>query len=396
MKPLIQFNAPYYRYPVSVSRGYWARYPTDAGLPQFEAERREDWLSFASAVSETEFGRFISERLSDSSDLPSLRSYLIQHGVFAERFFIRAIRERVSRQLASPGIELSDVAVWLSDAWDQDVTESERYLIVFWCAQTIFDQAILVLKDEENVSAGIRSWYHEMSQKRRCQICQSEFRVVDLPDWIYHGSNGQQHCCFQCRIVKEPSRQRLHQLIPAFIAACRFIPRSDASPISFSFTSRLAEEDWLDAIKAFGSMGGVENVKSHFGSWFIGLAESGGLPEGVISTGRGIRCMSNDGHECHSLDEQAIDNWLHAHGVTHDREPKYPAHPQYNPRGRRRADWRVGDTYVEYFGLVGDSEYDAKIDEKIALAYASGIPIVSLYPHDMLRLDDALSQLLHA
>lgn len=396
MKPLIQFNASYYRYPTSVSRGYWSRYPTDAGLSQYEGERRETWLSFASDVSQTEFGTFVSQRLSESSDLPRLSSYLHQHGIFAERFFIRAIRERISRRLAAPEIDLLDVARSFSGAWDQDVTGSERSLIVYWCAETVFDQVFLQLIDDESISGGIRSWYQKLSQKRTCQICHLKYRVVDLPDWIYHGSNGQQHCCFQCEIIEKPTKKHLSQLVPAFITSCGFIPRSDASPINYPFTSRIPEEDWMNVIKVFDSMGGIEHVKRHYGSWFIGLAESGALPEGVLATSRGIRCISTDGHTCHSLDEQVIDNWLFAHGVSHDREPMYPPHPQYNPNGRRRADWRVGDTYLEYFGLVGDSNYDAKIDEKIALACAKGIPLVALYPTDINRLDEALSQFLDA
>jgi len=73
-------------------------------------------------------------------------------------------------------------------------------------------------------------------------------------------------------------------------------------------------------------MGGIEHVKKKFGSWFKALAETGALPDGVLTTARGMRCLAQDGHMCHSLDEQRIDDWLSVHHLAHEREPIYPHH----------------------------------------------------------------------
>jgi len=142
-------------------------------------------------------------------------------------------------------------------------------------------------------------------------------------------------------------------------------------------------------------MGGVAHVARKFGSWFTALARTGALPEGVLRTARGIRCLARDGHICHSLDEQRIDDWLHSHGLVHDREPVYPNHPDLNPSGKRRADWQVNQTVIEYFGLVGDPEYERKMDEKIMLAQQLGIPMIAVYPSDLEQLDKKLECLLH-
>jgi hypothetical protein len=142
-------------------------------------------------------------------------------------------------------------------------------------------------------------------------------------------------------------------------------------------------------------MGGVEHAKKKFGSWFLALAETGALPKGVLATARGVRCLAKDGHTCHSLDEQRIDDWLYDNGLEHAREPVYPQHPSLNPTGKRRADWKVRETYIEYFGLVGNSEYGKKMDEKILLAQEFDISIMAIYPSGIASLDHRLGCLLH-
>ena len=141
-------------------------------------------------------------------------------------------------------------------------------------------------------------------------------------------------------------------------------------------------------------MGGIDHVKKKFNSWFEALAKTKALPNGVLVTKRGVRCMANDGHECHSLDEQRIDNWLCAHDLSHEREPYYPIHPILNPKGSRRADWKVGDTFIEYFGLIGDKNYEKKMDEKILLAAHSKLKLISILPSDIEKLDSCFQHLL--
>jgi hypothetical protein len=36
---------------------------------------------------------------------------------------------------------------------------------------------------------------------------------------------------------------------------------------------------------------------------------------------------------CRSLLEKSVDDWLAQHGVAHKCEPRYPRHPELNPRG---------------------------------------------------------------
>jgi len=160
------------------------------------------------------------------------------------------------------------------------------------------------------------------------------------------------------------------------------------------FTSRLPADKWNEVFISYGKMGGVEHVKAKYKSWFKGLAETGALPNGVLATARGVRCLAKDGHVCHSLDEQRIDNWLNNHNLKHEREPIYPSHPDLNPTGRRKGDWKVNGTFIEYFGLVGDKDYERKMDEKILLAGYSKINLIAIYPTDLDALDIRLQSLL--
>ena len=118
--------------------------------------------------------------------------------------------------------------------------------------------------------------------------------------------------------------------------------------------------------------------------------ESGILPKGQMITSRGIKCVAKSGNICLSLDEQYIDNYLHDKGYTFIKEPFYPFHEIYNQKKQLRADWIVKDTYIEYFGLKGESRYDEKIEKKIRLCRDLGINLIEIYPRDLRRLNEIL------
>jgi hypothetical protein len=48
-----------------------------------------------------------------------------------------------------------------------------------------------------------------------------------------------------------------------------------------------------------------------------------------------------------------------------------------------RADFKVGSTLVEYFGLAGDANYDAKIELKRSMAAKHRFTITEVYPADL-------------
>lgn len=93
-----------------------------------------------------------------------------------------------------------------------------------------------------------------------------------------------------------------------------------------------------------------------------------------------LRCA--DGHKARSKEERVIDDWLHAHGILHEREPKLKG---------MRPDWRVGDVYIEYWGLSGQQGYEQRRGEKLAMYKRRKLKLVELFPEDLPELDDRLS-----
>jgi hypothetical protein len=395
LRPLVQFDAAYYVYPRSVSRGFWTRYPLEDGLSTKDEEERKRWLAKVESLSRSDFHRCVIETFADVSDFDVLQEALSAQGVFAERFFQRSIRERVARQFAKSSISVEQFQRLLSSAWGHERRLDDKSEATFCIVDHLFQQNLLRAVNDPSVHRRLQVWFEEYRRPTTCALCGNSFRTIDLPDWIYFGANGFKHCCFQCPILEAPKKGNLASLVPAFVEACGFIANSDTNPINYAFTSRLSVSQWVRVMLAYAKMGGVEHAKKKFGSWFTALAETGALPKGVLATARGVRCLAKDGHSCHSLDEQRIDNWLHDNGFEHEREPVYPQHPSLNLTGKRRADWKVHETYIEYFGLVGNLEYEKKMDEKILLAQEFDIFMIAIYPSDIASLDHRLGCLLH-
>jgi hypothetical protein len=394
---LVQFDAPYYKYPKSVSRGYWGRYLSESDLSKYEIERRSKWITEVSKYSQSDFHNFVSNNFTESSDSELLYSLIPQHGIYIEKYFLHNIRFRVLRKLTTIEIDFSQLQKQFSLAYGLNSNLfSTNSMASFWIVDHIYQQLLLNAISDSKFKDGLASWFMVYSQTRKCSLCNNEFRIIDLPDWIYFGSNGCKTCCFQCPILGTPLKSDLASLIPEFIHSCGFIPNSDAGPINYAFTSRLPSDKWNEVILKYSKMGGIEHVKAKYKSWFEALAQTGSLPNGVLSTSRGIKCLAKDGHVCHSLDEQRIDNWLNDHNLKHEREPIYPIHPTLNPTGRRRGDWKVNDTFIEYFGLIGDKDYEKKMEEKILLAGYNNINLIEVYPNDIDVLDLRLRSLIQS
>lgn len=119
-----------------------------------------------------------------------------------------------------------------------------------------------------------------------------------------------------------------------------------------------------------------KSIKNFFPTWFDALVAADLLDDGARKNSRGIQCRAKDGHMCHSLGEKTIDDLLFHMGVEHTREPAYP---DSNYRG----DFGVGNTIIEYFGLAGNAEYDQKVKTKTAIAKKHKIPLVAIFPKDL-------------
>jgi hypothetical protein len=127
-----------------------------------------------------------------------------------------------------------------------------------------------------------------------------------------------------------------------------------------------------------------------FGNWLRCLSLAGVLDNGHRKTSRGIQCLANDGHLCLSLGEKAIDDWLSNHNIPHEKESFYPFDEKLNPNKLSRTDWKIGNIFIEYAGLMDDSEYASKMKKKKQLADKSGLHLIIIEPADLFSLDEKL------
>lgn len=142
------------------------------------------------------------------------------------------------------------------------------------------------------------------------------------------------------------------------------------------------------------SMPAKSLYKERFGSWLKSLELAGILEGGYIQRARGIQVFAKDGHLCLSLAEKVVDDWLSNHGVSHEKEPKYPFHPEFNPNRLLRADWKVNETLIEYAGLMDNYEYAIKMKRKESLANALKLDVIILNERNLDELDQKLEKLL--
>ena len=144
----------------------------------------------------------------------------------------------------------------------------------------------------------------------------------------------------------------------------------------FSALEGIPPQERLAVLRVLTRKPTVRRVKELFGSWFEALIEAGVLEDDARRMSRGTQCLARDGHVCFSLGEKTIDDTLHALGIPHEKEVSYP-------EADYRVDFAVGDVFIEYFGLTGDADYDAKTQVKQSICMRHGIRLISVYPTDL-------------
>ncbi len=111
-----------------------------------------------------------------------------------------------------------------------------------------------------------------------------------------------------------------------------------------------------------------------FGTWNQAIQEAGFLTNPVLFFKKHI---ANDGHKCDSLAEKIIDDWFSSRKIHHERNVKYG-------NTKFTSDFRVNNTYIEYFGLHGQlKSYDLLMSKKKLLVRKLGLKLISLYPQDL-------------
>lgn len=99
--------------------------------------------------------------------------------------------------------------------------------------------------------------------------------------------------------------------------------------------------------------------------------------------------IAKDGHKCDSLTEKIIDDWLCSKEIPHERTVPYPE------QSKMTCDFKVGQYFIEFFGLDGQhKDYSRLANKKRLLAKKYGLNLIEIIPRDIFPKNH-LEQILH-
>ena len=107
-------------------------------------------------------------------------------------------------------------------------------------------------------------------------------------------------------------------------------------------------------------------------------------PDGIKNRER-IKCK--DGHEVRSYYERAFDNMLYRNGIEHEYDPRLP----FNRRCM--ADFKVGDVYVEIWGLMSIKQYRDNRERKLQMYSENGCKLLEVFPEDFRNIQNKMDEL---
>ena len=237
-------------------------------------------------------------------------------------------------------------------------------------------------------------------RNKACVECGQEFNEASIPPKLAKLAGYQFDFCRGC-LDWAFYRQDRHTTTPREVLISKLISLCDALeqiPMAEFIKSPALPIDIRNdkaqrIIKELLQLPSYSDYMREFDTWFKALTAASLLKDEVFRTGRGYKSIAADGHECLSLAERTVDDWLSTHSVVHEREPYYPFHPTLNPTERLRADWKVGEYYIEYFGLLDEPEYEARAKNKANLVRTLGLKLIPILPSDILNLDAKLANL---
>ena len=123
-------------------------------------------------------------------------------------------------------------------------------------------------------------------------------------------------------------------ILRGFCKAIKFVPSSNFIARPYFFF--LPEDDQVEAVKYFLEMPLYKIYVREFGSWFKALIQAGVLDDATQRLFFGTRCLANDGHECASIAEKTIDDWMTNLKISHQKEPLYPYDEELIPPKQNR------------------------------------------------------------
>lgn len=240
---------------------------------------------------------------------------------------------------------------------------------------------------------------------KSCAGCGKRFREYSVPNYIAEKVDFNIRFCYRCyRYIfghrfmanntsnfRIPKNEMLNYLFELSKAAEIIPTRNYMENILLPSRPSIKQEE---VGKTLLKMPAFDIYIEKFGNWLNCLSQAGVLENGYRKTSRGIQCTAKDGHLCLSLGEKTIDDWLSDHKIEHEKEVLYPYDEKLNPNELSRTDWKVGKVFIEYAGLMNDTEYAKKMEIKKELALKNQIRLIIITSSDLFRLDEILKDLI--
>ncbi len=230
--------------------------------------------------------------------------------------------------------------------------------------------------------------------ERRCPLCGNDFSEDSVRfTYIKRLGISQVDFCETCldstifqQARSTSTKEKIIPYLQELTEALQRVPPQDYGEGEQDFLAMTTEER-LCVFKVIKNRPPKGQVKELFGYWLHALIEAGVLEDETRRTSRGTQCLAKDGHICFSIGEKTIDDFLYGHGIVHEKEPKYP-------ESNYRADFQVGKVLIEYFGLAGDPNYDAKISIKKEICRSHKIELIALYAADLVSANNLENKIL--
>ena len=219
---------------------------------------------------------------------------------------------------------------------------------------------------------------------KTCGLCNKKFVEDSLPFPLIkrQGIDRLDFCapCLQGLIFPDSgsddvNEDQIYKYLCGIYELTGTLPRSDYY-VGYRDLLYLDYKERLELLELLQLRPSMIRVKELFNSWIHALQKAGLLGDYVLRTPRGIHTIAEDGHLCLSMGERTIDDFMTKYGIVHEKEPSYPG-------SNYRADFKVGDILIEYFGMAGLPDYDLKTEEKKLICKVNKIHLISLYPKDL-------------
>lgn len=220
-------------------------------------------------------------------------------------------------------------------------------------------------------------------------------------------SSGKVFCSNSCaakinnrtRDLKKPKKYCVNESCGKEINRSNKYCSSRCQWIVNSVTNEEYKEIIIDRIKEFyktngripfkQEMWGIhKQARKIFGTWNKAIIAADFKPNPVKFANKYI---AKDGHKCDSMAEKIIDDWLYERKIKHETKIPYNYH-------RMTADFKIGNTYIEFFGLQGEvKSYDRLVKEKEVLWREKDLKVIKIYPNDLFptnKLDQIFAKIL--